>query len=127
MSSTLPGLPQPAPAPDPQPERTPLQMAQVDLDAAVIELVMHARKERPEYGPAEVVMQTVLTVVDTLAQLAPPVAIRTGLLSAFEETHQQPMTFIDIGRAKKALELMADKRRKAEQTTAGGIILPGKE
>lgn len=123
--TTLPGLPQPAP--DPQPDKTPLDNAMDDVNAAVIELVMRAREERPHLGPADVVMQTVMVVTDTLAQLAPPVAIRTGLLAAFEATHQEAMNFIEIGKARKALEQIADNRRAADKVTAGGIILPGKE
>ncbi len=125
MTDKLPGLPSAPPLPaDPL---TPLDNAMADLSAAVIEVVMHARAETPNVGPADTVSLIVEAVADAVRPLMGANQLRTGLLSAFERSHTEPMSFIDVARTKKALELMADRRRSEIKTTASGLILPGKE
>lgn len=123
---TLPGLPQaPQPAPDPQPDDTPLDTALRDLHAAAIEVIMHSRVETPNLGPADVAMVTTQALIDAMRNVMGPRAVMTGLLAAFEGMHKTPMGFIQINKAKIALEALASQRRAREGVTAGGVILPG--
>jgi hypothetical protein len=120
--SVLPGLPQPEPR-----EMTQAEVCVVNLQASIIQLCSQAIEENPDLNPADGAAEIGSIVGRTLATLMPPGAARLGLLVAFERSHGEPMNFIRVNQAKEALTQLADRRRKAEAVSAGGIIIPGKD
>lgn len=123
-AAPLPGLPQP------EPEKRDLSDREVcvlNLQLAVVQLCQSALTEDPTLNPADGAGNVGTIVGMSLVGLMPPQAARLGVLVAFEAMHEKPMTVFDINRAKKALEALADRRRRADRRTAGGVIIPGKD
>ena len=121
---TLPGLPEPRQDGEPL---TNLEVCTLNLQAAIAEICGAAIAENPGLNPADAAGNVGSIVGKSLLALMPPGAARLGLLVAFEQTHDNAMTFIDINHAKAALEKLADRRRRTDKTSAGGVILPGKD
>jgi len=121
-TTPLPGLPQPAPV---ERELTDREVCILNLQASIVQLCQSALMEDADLSPADAAGNIGNIVGKTLAGLMSPQAARLGVLVAFEELHAQPMSFIDINHAKDALQRLADRRRRADRKTAGGIIIPG--
>lgn len=120
----LPGLPE-----TPKEERplTDLEVCTLNLQASVVDLCASALRADTGVSPADVAGNIGSIIGQSLLALMDPRAARLGVLVAFEGMHAEPMTFIDINHAKQALEKLSDRRRRADKTTAGGIIIPGKD
>lgn len=120
----LPGLPAPAEEPV---ALTQIEVATLRVQAAVEMFCEALLAERPDLPPADGAGAVGEVVGKTLAALMHPGAARLGLLVAFEQSHEEPMSFIRINGAKEALTQLADKRRRRDRTTASGLIIPGKD
>lgn len=119
----LPGLPEPSPEPV---ELTDLEICTVNLQVSVQQLCAAMLEKNPDTNPADGAAAIGEIIGKTMVTLMHPAAARLGLLVAFEQSHDEPMNFVRVNEAKHALTRLAERRRKRDKTTAGGIILPGK-
>jgi len=112
--------------PEPPPPRqfTDLELAELDLTAALAMVVAVLRREVPDLQPAPAAAAILDKLAEMLDAYMPQPAVTAALLNAFEARHPQPMNFIQLENAKKALGQMAADRRKAI-AAATKIIRPG--
>lgn len=121
---TLPGLPEPPQEPR---DLTNVEICTLNLQAAVAELCGAAIGENPDLNPADAAGNVGAIVGASLLAIMSPQAARLGILVAFERMHDEAMNFIDINHAKEALTQLAERRRKSDKVTKGGVIIPGKD
>lgn len=108
------------------PPQTPEERLR-ELEAALLELVglsvLTMRQINPKMDPTSAAAEVFRFAAMALDDMMPPGPVVSGMMIAFEGRHAQPMSFIDIDKAKKALVVIAAARRKVE-ALRGGIILP---
>lgn len=119
----LPGLPEPAAEPR---ELSQTEIVTLNLQVSINQLCAQLREENPDINQADAAGIVGEIVARQLGTIMAPGAARLGLLVAFEQTHEEPMSFIRINQAKEALTKLADRRRARDKRTDGGIIIPGK-
>jgi hypothetical protein len=95
----------------------------------IVELVQTSidlmRVVYPNILPLAALSEVFRLVSDAMEEAeAPPPMVRSAMLLAFEQRHPQPMSFIDINKAKQAMVAMAAARRQADAASSG-IIVPG--
>lgn len=116
------------PANDPAPLRG-YEEVLVALAADVAELTVFIYGAASVSGhtpnPTHVCAMVLREVGALLAEQTNPEAAQMAMLLTFEGSHTKPMSFIEIGKAKAALEQIAARRRRSEPRPT--IIMPGDE
>lgn len=118
----LPGLPEPEPR-----ELTQGEICTLNLQVSVTQFCAQLLADNPGINQADAAGIVGEIIGKQLLQHMPPGAARLGLLVAFEQTHEEPMNWIDVNHAKEALTKLGDRRRRRDRRTKGGLIIPGKD
>jgi hypothetical protein len=120
----LPGLPS-----QPQEPRqlNDLEVCTLNLQVSITQIAQAITTANPNMSPEDGAAAIGEIVAKSLANIMHPGAAQLGLLVAFEQLHEAPMTFIDCENAKQALSQLAARRRKRDKITKGGVIIPGKD
>ncbi len=108
-------------------EATPLDVASAAFDALIDKIIFELRAQSPNAPPWAVAAMVYHRAWSGLCRYMPPGSATTGLLFTFEQSHPQPMNFVQREQAKKALEAFSESRRKVEAAHRGaqsGIIIP---
>lgn len=112
---------------DGEPQISAIEASTIDLRNAAMQYLSDVFEATPDIGAPGACHLLLQQIVATLAEAAPPAFVRAGLLLAYGDTFEGPMSFIETADVKRALDAMSARKRAAGSITKGGIIRPGED